>query len=131
MKKLLLSSIILLLFSSSMLLFQISCQKQANARTNDTAANKIAYSKYDGSSIGEIWTANLDGTNQQKVNVTLPSNTIAISMSVSKDGTKIIFSTESDDSSKEGIYTCNIDGTNLSKIINAPSSGWVGYVSAY
>lgn len=131
MKKLLLSSIVLLLFSSSMLLFQISCQKQANAKANETGANKIVYSKYDGTSIGEIWTANLDGTNQQKVNVTLPSNTVAISTSVSKDGAKIIFSTESDDSAKEGIYTCNIDGTNLIKIINAPSSGWVGYVSAY
>jgi len=131
MKKLLLSSIILLLFSCSMLLFQISCQKQANARTNETGSNKIVYSKYDGTSVGEIWTANIDGTNQQKVNVTLPSNTIAISTSVSKDGSKIIFATESNDSTKEGIYTCNIDGTNLTKVINAPSSGWVGYVSAY
>lgn len=131
MKKLLLSSIILFLFSASILLFQISCQKEANAKVNNTDANKIVFSKNNGSGAGEIWIANFDGSNQQRVDVSLPTNTVAVSLSVSRDGSKIFFSTESDDYIKEGIYTCNIDGSNLTKIINGPSLGWVGYVCAY
>ena len=61
MKKLLLSSIILLLFSSSILIFQVSCQKEAKADTNNiTQQNKIIYIKAIlASNENEIWTANI------------------------------------------------------------------------
>ena len=70
MKKLLLSSIVLFLFSASIMLFQISCQKQANARnTSDSNIdNKIFFSGRETSIVEpNLYSCNLDGTNVRKL----------------------------------------------------------------
>ncbi len=122
MKKLLLSSITLLLFSCSILIFQISCQKEANANPNNiTQLNKIVYIKEiplnDGQN--EIWTANIDGTNQQRVAINFPANyeldTENTNITLTPDNQKIIFALSIN--RVKAIYSCNIDGTNLNKII--------------
>jgi hypothetical protein len=73
MKKLLLSSIVLFLFSASIMMFQVSCQKDANARINELHnKTKLIYTK-SSSGKAEIWIANIDGTNPTKVPISLPS----------------------------------------------------------
>ncbi|MCB0509036.1 MAG: hypothetical protein KDD21_12135 [Bacteroidetes bacterium] len=121
MKKLLLSSIILLLFSSSILIFQVSCQKEAKADTNNiTQQNKIIYIKAIlASNENEIWTANIDGTNQQRVAINFPANyeleDDGGSITLTPDNQKIIFAMSVNNVRQ--VYSCNIDGSNLTKII--------------
>jgi hypothetical protein len=75
MKKLIKGSIVLLVFASSIMIFQISCQRDVVAQTTTSQLNKIVYDKYFGSpgEVYEIWTSNYDGSNQQKINITMPS----------------------------------------------------------
>jgi Tol biopolymer transport system component len=122
MKKLLLSSIILLLFSCSILIFQVSCQKEAKANTNNiTQQNKIIYIKAlpSAGDQNEIWTANIDGTNQQRVAINFPANYALEddggSITLTPDNQKIIFAMSVN--SIRQVYSCNIDGSNLTKII--------------
>ena len=122
MKKLLLSSIILLLFSCSILLFQVSCQKEANAQTNSNGiiqSNKILYAVgYQGgpgvvnSAAKEYWIMNYDGTNATKIPLTFDSNfSYTMYPKISPDGKTIFFSASS--SYKAYLYSCSVDGTNL------------------
>jgi len=128
MKKLLLSSIVLLLFSFSILLFQVSCQKEANANTNNTTTtqNKILFVKSQTGQPREIWTANIDGTNQQKVNITIPSGKTIDdeTVEITADGSKIVLVLWNNATPSTGdIYTCNIDGSDLTKIIGNTTAG--------
>ncbi|MBL0079228.1 MAG: hypothetical protein IPP53_08940 [Bacteroidetes bacterium] len=122
MKKLLLSSIVLLLFSCSILIFEVSCQKEAKADTNYiTQQNKIVYLKEFPIENGqdEIWTANIDGTNQKRYSINFPANYELDAengnITLTPDNQKIIFAL--DVNRVAGIYSCNIDGSNLVKII--------------
>jgi len=142
MRKLLLSSIVLLIFSASVFLFQVSCQKEAKAQT--PANNKIVYVKSYQVEIGtkpvyELWIAKADGTNQQKVNITLPSDyEKEISNPVfSPDGTQILFNAYWIGIKPEGytdplngvnILSCNLDGSNVRTIIgNTVSTNYTDY----
>ncbi|MBL0079776.1 MAG: hypothetical protein IPP53_11895 [Bacteroidetes bacterium] len=120
MKKLFLSSIVLLLFSISNMLFQVSCQKEANANPNNiTQLNKIVYIKeIDGSpERSELWISDIDGNNQTKIPVTFPFEPSFLSISLTTDGSKVIFSIESDLSENGYIYSCKTDGSNLTKLV--------------
>ena len=120
MKKLLLSSIVLLLFSFSILLFQVSCQKEANANTNNiTQLNKIVYIKeIDGSpERTELWISDIDGNNQTKIPVTFPFDYQFSSISLTTDGSKVIFSVVNDTTRNGYIYSCKTDGSNLTKLV--------------
>jgi Tol biopolymer transport system component len=126
MRKLLLSAITLFLFSTSIFVFQVSCQKDAMADANERNSNdKIVYVKsYGATPSDEIWIMNLDGTDNKKVPIDFPFDDGSLSLSgdatgvtVSKDGKKIIFSLYIEDEDKSQVYTCNIDGTNLTKIL--------------
>lgn len=123
MKKLLLSSLTLFLFATSIILFQISCKKEATAdtaNTNQTGIILFTKSTGFGSTFAhEIWTAAYDGSRQSKVNFTIPSHIqypIELDAHLSPDG-KTIFITFHGD----GIYSCDIDGRNMKKIINEGS----------
>ncbi len=59
-----------------------------------------------------IWTMNIDGTNQKQI--TFTNNNYAPSWS--PDGKRILFS---NDSTTKNIYIINSDGTNLKKITNS------------
>ena len=165
MKKILLSTIVLLAFSTSIVLFQLSCRKSANAQTtsfiltpattsklggvipdgstisvdgsgkisaisNSTQENKLLFvkifiagngntNKFD---YGEIWTASYDGTNQQKLIITLPTGIVvsASAVRLSPDHKTIFFGAYagSTASSNETIYSCNLDGSNAHQIIS-------------
>jgi hypothetical protein len=128
MRKLLLSTIILLLFSCSILIFQVSCQKDANAGNNNISSEtKLVYIKLNTlTDVYEVYTSNLDGTNNIKVPITVP---VGMEMNgdvtITKDGGKLIFELRNIDSSIHdggSIYTCNIDGTNMTKIIGGTTS---------
>lgn len=128
MKKILLSSIILFLFSVSVVLFQISCKKEAVA---DVGVNGAG-----GSNLGvilfiktvqndkpnlskELWTANYDGTNQKKINITVGTGKIIESGFLSPDG-KIVFVVFQEKLSNNDVeintYSCLPDGSNLKRI---------------
>lgn len=93
-----------------------------------TLLGKIIYAKYATVSLpAEIWTANYDGTNPTKINITLPSGIILgpeYGINLSPNGQKIFFSAGppySGDPIKTieaSIYSCNIDGSNVIKIID-------------
>lgn len=121
MKSILKASWILLFFSASILLFQLSCQKELIAQDPaPTVQNKVVYTKTLKSSSTpspvEIWTCNIDGTGQQKVNVSIPSGQyIEGNVRVSADGKRFIFNLY--DGSKMTIYTCLTDGSSLTQIV--------------
>jgi hypothetical protein len=185
MKKLLLSTIVLLAFSISIIVFQLSCKKSADAQTSTytllpatisrlggvipdgttisvdasgkistisngsvTQQNKILFQKdlYSGAGntnkfdSGEIWSANYDGTNQQKVNVALPTGfviTLGSNIKLSPDGKTIFFdaffpgTNYPTTSTPWSIYACNIDGSNVRLIIQGTSTASVETSVAY
>lgn len=138
MKKLFLSSIALLTLSISIILFQVSCQKEAVAQTQSIApvAGKVLLIKDVSASgdlydTGEIWIANTDGSSLQKVNITMPAGTV-ISIhdpKLSPDAKTIYFNGFSvanhATSSPWHVYSCNIDGSNLKPIIDDSSSSFI------
>lgn len=120
MKKLLLSSIVLFLFSASILLFQISCQKQVNANPNQiTQQNKLVYIKGFGGSTDAVWTSNIDGTNQTRIPITFPSGLSLENgqVTITPDGSKIVLVLAGFSPDVKYIYTCNLDGSNLTKVV--------------
>lgn len=138
MKKILLGAISLLCFSFALIVFQLSCKKSANATppTNSTSSSsqlgKIVYEKqfYGSGGIGfdrgEIWTANYDGSSQQKISITLPTNVVIalVEPKVSPDGKTIFFNAfltngTQDESNGWDLYACDIDGSNVRKIVSA------------
>jgi len=131
MKKILLSTLVLTAFSFSIILFQFSCKKQVYADTQTTSIqqSKIIYLKniYGSGNIdfdhAEIWSANYDGTNQVKINITLPANyVIAIQQpQLSPDRKTMFFDAFQTDgtqpTSSWSIYACNIDGSNVHQVV--------------
>jgi len=162
MKKILLSTIVLLAFTLSVVLFQVSCKKEANAQTSSYTLppattsklggvipdgttisvdgngkistsgnvvqqqNKILYVVYGSQpNTDEIWSANYDGTNAQKINIVLPTG-LAIgdtNFTISPDRKMIFFSVFSPTGGTGSIYACNIDGSNPHKIISNGPAG--------
>ncbi|MDP9080036.1 MAG: hypothetical protein M3O71_21630 [Bacteroidota bacterium] len=164
MKKILLSTIILFSFAVSIILFEISCKKTANAQSSfilfpattsklggvipdgttisvDATGkistmsnnslqqqNKILYGTYGSTdATNAIWTANYDGSNAEKLNITLPTG-LAIdieSLAISPDHKTIFFSVYTPALNSGGyfIYACNTDGSNTHKIIAGSANG--------
>lgn len=131
MKKLLLGSIALTTFSIAIIIFQLSCKKTADAQTSTTGLtqlNLILFTKHITSSsttTTELWTANLDGSNQKKIPITLPAGQELQEARLTPDGKKVIFDASyvSGSIANKGayVYSCNIDGTNLTKIVDNTS----------
>jgi len=163
MRKLLLGSIVLITFSLAIIIFQISCQKAANAQTGSNyvlppattstlggvivdgatlkvdASGKISLVSSPSSTIlfsrtnagsDEIWKANIDGTNQQKLNISMPSDyVISINTQNTSSGNggnsgvlkvynqKILFL-----GYKTGVgnalFSCDFNGANVVKLID-------------
>lgn len=125
MKKILLTSGALSILSLSIVIFQISCQKEVQAQSGTSGVvqqNKIIFYKSFASGddyYGEIWTANYDGRNQKKIAITLPAGIVISerpSAIVSPDGSKLFFSAGPNKVWGD-IYSCNIDGGNAVKIV--------------
>lgn len=127
MKKILLSAIVLTLFAVSMLLFQISCKKEAKAQnlaTTITSENKILYLKAGQTSgTSAIYEANYDGTGAQQVLIDLPPNLAIESLeALSPDHTTIFFTVFNPNSAAVAdLYSCKFDGSGVKKIV---TDGW-------
>jgi len=128
MKKIFLGSVVLLMFSCAIVIFQISCKKDAFAQTTNTT-NKIlllknAIGSYDGPY--ETWIADADGSNQVQVIVNVQGWRL-LPAKLSPDGSKIFFhGTDSATLStlpRSEIFTSNIDGSNIQQITNDNISG--------
>ncbi len=142
MKKILLSTIVLTAFSCSIILFQVSCKKSADAATSNsnvavTQQSKIIYTKNlpvsgsTGAYYCEIWIANYDGSNAQKINITLPSGLFVdytTFVKLSPDQKTIFFRVAdvNNDNNGTGFYSSNIDGTNAKLIV--PNDGTSGTI---
>ncbi|QJB35069.1 hypothetical protein HF329_28690 [Chitinophaga oryzae] len=125
MKKLILGSFALLMFSASILIFQISCKKSAEAETPVTLLNnKVVFLQYRHNVGSEIWTMNPDGSRKVKVNVALGAGqSLGDEVRLSPDGRKLFFivSSGANETYKEDIYSCDIEGKNLTKLYDMPA----------
>jgi len=99
--------------------------------------NKIVFLKqvYVGpDAFGELWMANYDGTNQTKINVTLPSG-INIQedtdVKLSPDGTKLFFTTRDAANDIWHIYSCQVDGSNPQQIVTGIGTNKISIGGAY
>jgi hypothetical protein len=127
MKKVLLASIVLSCFSVSIVLFQISCKKSAQAQSTNSAnglqLNTIVYSIGLDSGVNvqnEYWLANLDGTNQRKVAITPPAGWyLTDDVRLTPDGKTLIFTLYDYSYPRtNALYSCTLDGQNLKKIVD-------------
>lgn len=100
MKRLLYSSAVLLLFSASLIISQMSCQKEAQAQNTGgssstaTQLNLLLFSEMDmrnGDKVS-LWTSNADGSNKKQVPVSVPAGwTLSPDAQLSPDGKVVIF----------------------------------------
>ncbi len=99
--------------------------------------HKIVFAKQIiGGGQSEIWTMNYDGSNQTKINITLPAGQEIANLDprLSPDGTKIFFVGRDMliNNNKDDIYSCNIDGSNVIKIYDMPEgTGHTGLGGVY
>lgn len=96
----------------------------SNTSTGTTQLNKILVCKAFGT-YTEIWTANYDGSNYTKINISLPVGFKMVSLvdaRLSPDGKYLFFNgSESVNLNIINLYSCKIDGSNLQKIISGVS----------
>ena len=96
--------------------------------TTNVQQNKILYGVYGAqANTDEIWTANYDGTNAQKIAISLPAG-LAIdvdNLALSPDHKTIFFSVFTPTANSGGyfIYSCNIDGSNVKKVVSGSANG--------
>jgi hypothetical protein len=134
MKKILFSTIALTAFSLSIIFFQMSCKKEANAQESaNEQSSFILYKTYysealpNGDIIDErqFWLADIDGGNQKKIPINLPNNLIISRRGegrLTNDGKTLIFVVEDQTHGRNRIamyiYSCSLDGSNLKKVID-------------
>jgi hypothetical protein len=111
MKKLLLGSLVLLLFSASIIIFNISCNKESDAQTTNYVLPPATSSSLGGIIVGNGLSINSNGV----LSVTSGSGTGSGSLNQLN---KIIFT------KKREIWSANYDGTNQSKINILMPSGY-------
>jgi hypothetical protein len=125
MKSLLKSSLVLIVFSFSIIIFNISCEKTAEAQLTTPVSGVqnvglVFFNKY-GDKDNEFWKANFDGSNQVKIAIAaLPAGMQIdkVSLRVSPDGQKVFFNLYNASLNQQNMYSCNIDGSGIKKIID-------------
>ena len=144
MKKVLLGSAVITALSFSIIAFQLSCIKTANAQTGGTSGivqlNKIVYTIQDSINQGYsycIFIANYDGSSSAKVNINLPSGVKLYTLSLnggmvnyttsqltklSPDGKTLFFRAFNTNLNTAGIYSCYIDGSNVKKVLDSSTN---------
>lgn len=120
MKKLLMGSIVLTILSFSIITFQLSCSKPANAQSGAalglTQLNIILFERSTSTfpQVSELWIANIDGSNQKKIPITLPVGiTLYPGSRLSPDGKFVIFQTRDSTITGSSLYSCDTNGSNL------------------
>lgn len=119
MKKLLYSSVILTLFSVSLVLFQLSCQEEAEAQVYQPIKNRILYKYLKQDGTVEYWTARDDGTDYFMLPIEVPEfNTLGRDGVFSSDGKRLIVSV-TDQAKFTHIYSFTFDGTGkMDKLVD-------------
>jgi len=141
MKKILLSSALLVLFALSIILFQLSCAKTAQAQQTSqttTVLDKTLIQKSVQIQIGiatdssgnptpvkvyaaEYYTINNDGSNLTRINITLPAGSYPLaglsSGYLSPDNKKLIF-VASNASFQSSLYALTLSDGSLVKLID-------------
>jgi len=117
-------SAVLTALSLSIIAFQMSCSKSANAQTGGTTGltqlGKIIYT----STNYQIWIANYDGSNKKLVPVTLPNFSIFPNgVKLSPDGKTVFFTGQQSSNLFNTIYSCGVDGSNLTKVVDSCYGG--------
>lgn len=127
MKKILMGSFVLTALSLSIIAFQLSCSKTADAQTGGSGTglsqlNKIIYAKANSNSQFEIWTSNYDGSNQVKVDFTIPIDYVLDAtrseFRLSPDGKAAFIKLKQSSNGIYSIFSCKVDGSNLTKIVS-------------
>jgi hypothetical protein len=80
----------------------------------------LVFSKGDDM-FNEFWTANLDGTNQNKISISIPVGAYfdKTTIKISPDGNKFFFIVNLNESAAlDALYSCNADGSGLTKLID-------------
>ncbi|MEJ0105295.1 MAG: hypothetical protein WDO19_23255 [Bacteroidota bacterium] len=71
----------------------------------------------------EYWLANIDGTNQHKLNIVLtPTVSLSNEAKLSPDGTKIIFVANDNTAGHDDIYSVSVTGGSPTKIVDGSAS---------
>jgi Tol biopolymer transport system component len=145
MKKLLMGSIALTMFSISMIVFQLSCKKEANAQTTTTGVSQLNILLFQKTNknvtpfADELWTSNYDGTNQKQIPIPFATGQSIREgeTRLSPDG-KLVFMTIRQTTIVGGvtsydsyIYSCNIDGSNYKKVVGFSSNVYAGINGVY
>jgi len=123
MKHFVKSTIVLTLFAFSVLLFNLSCEKDVTAQTSNPVTTSplglILFTK-SGDKPNEVWFCKYDGTNATKVTIAgFPSGADLdkSTMKISPDGKKIFFCMYIISTNLQSIYSCNADGSGLTKVV--------------
>jgi len=94
-----------------------------------TQPNKLLFFKrrkgYYATNWEEMWIANYDGTNAQKVNIVAPAG-MSVDLdsdpTISPDGQRIFFGMKETSTGSTHIYSCKSDGSNLIKVVDGNTS---------
>ena len=126
MKTLFKSSVLLLLFSFSLLVFNLSCEKESIAQNTSTSIQNLGILVFSkaGDKANEFWTSKYDGSGQIKItitSITITGEIVKDNIQISPDGKKFFFianTNPTNPSSMDAIYLCNIDGSGVTKLVD-------------
>jgi hypothetical protein len=134
MKKLLMASAVLFLFSASIMMFQISCSKTANAGTGGSAAsgNNVIWIQNEIGQNITFRTMNVNDGTFKDINMTLPSQFDQTAEKfLACNGNLIIFAAfKSGSSGSQKICTCDMNGSNI-KVYNNFSDDYSDLFTLY
>lgn len=99
------------------------------AAGGSTQQNKLLFFKrrkgYYATNWEEIWTANYDGSNAQKVNIVAPAGMsvdLDSDVTISPDGQRIFFGMKETSTGSTHIYSCKPDGSSLTKVVDGSTT---------
>lgn len=118
MKKVTSATFALAMLSLSCIVFQMMFQDEAVAKDH-AIQNRFLYSiSVDGD--WQYWMANVDGTDHQRILITLPSPLkIAGASRLTPDGQQLIFPVYNPGTMEHFIYSWSLQGSTLKKLVDA------------
>ena len=115
-------------FNGAIIITQISCRKEVSAQADPNQGlkqlNLLLYTKEanqyaPNSGDVEYWLANIDGSNQRKLPISITGHLkLTSNAKLTPDGKTIIFGVRTDDYKRYYLYSCSIDGSNLKKLVD-------------